>query len=106
MTLDGFHVDHIIAQKHRGKDSLDNLAWSCPHCNVNKGSDIASYDEDTGWLVALFNPRAQTWDEHFEMLDGVIIGRTPIGRVTVHILQMNEASWLDNRRLLIELALW
>jgi hypothetical protein len=106
MSLDGFHVDHIIALKHRGKDTLDNLAWSCAHCNLNKGSDIASYDEDTGGLTPLFNPRIHNWNEHFEALDGLVLGLTPIGRVTVHILQMNEPLWLDNRRLLIELGLW
>ena len=29
-----FHVEHVIAKKHGGKDDLDNLAWSCIFCNL------------------------------------------------------------------------
>jgi 5-methylcytosine-specific restriction endonuclease McrA len=61
-------VDHIIAIKHRGSSSLLNLAWACFDCNNAKGSDVASYDEDTNQLVPLFSPRTQKWDEHFELV--------------------------------------
>jgi 5-methylcytosine-specific restriction endonuclease McrA len=36
------HIEHIIARKHDGTSELFNLAWACFHCNVAKGSDIAS----------------------------------------------------------------
>jgi HNH endonuclease len=63
-------VDHVIAEKHRGQTSLDNLALSCTVCNRRKGSDIGSIDPQTGNLVSLFNPRTQQWVDHFR-LDGV-----------------------------------
>jgi 5-methylcytosine-specific restriction endonuclease McrA len=52
-------VDHVIAEKHGGQTSLDNLALSCMVCNRRKGSDIGSLDPTTGVLVPLFNPRTQ-----------------------------------------------
>ena len=50
-------VDHVIAEKHGGQTSLENLALSCTVCNRRKGSDISSLDPVTGALVPLFHPR-------------------------------------------------
>jgi hypothetical protein len=63
------HIEHIIARKHAGSSAPGNLAWACFHCNVAKGSDIASYDPETQQLTPLFNPRIQPWREHFEVVD-------------------------------------
>ena len=52
-------ADHIIAEKHGGATTMDNLALACFDCNRFKGSDIASLDPGTSDLVALFNPRTQ-----------------------------------------------
>jgi 5-methylcytosine-specific restriction endonuclease McrA len=74
-------IDHIIAQKHRGKSTLDNLAYSCALCNKRKGSDVASFDEETDQVVPLYNPRRNVWAEHFR-LDGVSIQPiSPTGRL-------------------------
>ena len=101
-----FHIEHIIALRHGGASDLDNLAWSCFDCNVAKGTDIASYDEETGDLTPLFNPRQQAWAEHFEMLEGLIIGLTPVGRVTVRLLKLNLGGRVVDRRVLLETGLW
>lgn len=101
-----FQVDHILAVKHGGSDELDNTTWGCADCNNAKGSDIASYDQETGALTPFYNPRSQKWDEHFEIRDGVIVGKTPVGRVTVRLLQMNRIEQVEVRRLLIENGLW
>ena len=66
-------VDHVIAQKHRGPTTLENLAFACFECNRFKGSDIASLDPQTDKLTPLFNPRTQSWDEHFRYEQGKII---------------------------------
>jgi 5-methylcytosine-specific restriction endonuclease McrA len=88
----GHHVEHIIAIKHRGQTALDNLAWSCFQCNGNKGSDIASYDIETGELTRLFHPRTDHWEEHFELdSNAFVVGKTAIGRVTV-FLSTNEPA--------------
>jgi hypothetical protein len=100
-------VDHIIPENHTGTSEFHNLAWSCLRCNSTKGSEIASYDVVNKQLIPLYNPRIQNWDEHFEMkADASIEGKTPVGRVTVRILQMNHLKQLKTRRNLIESGLW
>ena len=55
-----YEVDHIIAEKHGGDSSSENLCWSCYLCNGYKGSDIGSVDWlGSGKLTPLFNPREQ-----------------------------------------------
>jgi hypothetical protein len=100
-------IDHIIPERHLGKTELNNLALACFRCNNAKGMVVASYDPETGELAPFYNPRTQNWDEHFKMdTDALIQGRTPIGRVTINILQMNRPRQLEFRRLLIELGEW
>lgn len=101
-----FHVDHIISKKHDGSDDLDNLAWSCFNCNMFKGTDIASIDRQTGELRLLYNPRKQQWDKHFSKDNLHIKGITSVGRITVHILQMNHQDQIEIRELLQSLDLW
>jgi len=93
-----FHVEHIIAKKHGGRDERINLALACNRCNLHKGSNVAGVDARTGDIVALFNPRAQTWSDHFRMARGVVVGRTPIGRATVTVCDMNAPDRVRLRR--------
>jgi len=93
--------DHIIAIKHRGETTEENLAWTCFVCNRGKGSDLASVDETTGEIVRLFNPRTDSWDDHFELLkDGSILARTSVARVTCSLLKLNRPELLAIRALL------
>jgi hypothetical protein len=101
-----FHVEHIIALKHGGATLLDNLAWSCFDCNVAKGTDLASYDEETGSLTPLYHPRQQSWSENFELRDGQIVGTTPVGRVTARLLKLNLGGRTADRQILLEAGLW
>lgn len=100
-----FHIEHIKAEKHGGETTEDNLCYSCPHCNRYKGSDIASDDPKTGDLTRLYNPRNQQWDEHFTIEENTayIMGKTAEGRVTVFLLQMNNAELVDLRKILIKI---
>lgn len=99
----GFEVDHVIAVKHSGSSTFDNLAYCCPHCNQHKGSDIASYVKSTQTIVPLFNPRTQLWQNYFDHDLGKISGKNDIGKVTVNLLQMNAVDLLVLRQLLTEL---
>ncbi len=87
-----FEADHIIPKARGGATTLDNLALSCPLCNDAKATKYTGYDEDTQSIVPLFNPRQQVWEEHFEWSTdfGEIIGKTPVGRATVKLLDMNR----------------
>ena len=97
-------VDHIIALKHGGLTNEANLALCCARCNKYKGSDVSSIDPVTGRTEPLFHPRRDQWHEHFE-LGARIVGRTPPGRVTVNLLQMNRPERVSEREILIETGL-
>lgn len=98
------HVEHIVAKKHGGDDDPLNLALSCNHCNLHKGSNLAGLDPDSGQLVPLFNPRKDLWFEHFELNGAVIRGLTPTARATVHVLSMNASHMIDLRADLIAIG--
>jgi len=89
-----FQIDHILAEKHAGQTVESNLALACPHCNRFKGPNIAGLDPELRQPIRLFNPRTDIWTEHFEFDGPRIIGRTSIGRVTIHVLAMNADDLL------------
>jgi HNH endonuclease/Domain of unknown function (DUF4351) len=92
--------DHIIAEKHGGVTTLENLAWACFDCNRFKGSDIATRDLLTGNLVPLFNPRTQLWHEHFAIHEGTICPLTAVGRATALLLKLNLPKRVEVRQVL------
>ncbi len=96
-----FEVDHIIAEKHRGKTQADNLCLSCLDCNRCKGSDFATFDPDSGDIALLFNPRQDRWTDHFRLNGAEIEPLTPQGRVTVFLLHLNDEARLNERAALI-----
>ncbi len=85
-----FQVDHIIAEQHGGLSEFSNLALCCARCNLSKGPNLSGIDSETGTIVTLFNPRTDKWHDHFEQREAIIVGLTPTGRATVHVLNMNE----------------
>lgn len=91
-------IDHIIAEKHNGETNADNLALTCWRCNRYKGSDLGSFDPETGNFSFLFNPRKQEWKLHFMFSEVMIIGLTPEGRTTVKLLQINSEERLAERK--------
>jgi hypothetical protein len=93
-------ADHIIAEKHGGATTIENLASACFDCNRFKGSDIASLDPGTGELVALFNPRTQNWNEHFSLTGGLIVGLTLCGSATARLLKLNLPARVEVREAL------
>ncbi|MFN5513401.1 MAG: HNH endonuclease [Cyanobacteriota bacterium] len=100
-ALLAFEMEHIIAEKHSGSTTLDNLAFACPYCNRAKGTDLGSIDPETKRLTPFFNPRTQIWREHFALSGANIRPQTPEGRVTVLILQFNHPDRLQERAGLI-----
>src|SRR5438270_10439 len=84
-----YEIDHIIARKHRGPTDARNLALACFTCNNHKGPNIAGIDPASGAIVRLFHPRRHKWARHFRWDGAVLIGRTPIGRTTITVLDIN-----------------
>ncbi len=98
-------MDHIIALKHHGPTALENLALCCYNDNAHKGPNIAGIDPVSRQITRLFHPRVDYWDEHFEWNGPTLIGRTPIGRTTIDVLNINLPERLEHRRLLSKAGL-
>ena len=108
LQIGGFQLDHIVPRSRGGQTDVANLAWACPHCNARKWAYIDAEDPLSERTVALFNPRTQTWVDHFQWsiqrpfeIDGI----SAHGRATVVRLQMNHPDLVGIRRLLAELGL-
>ena len=99
-----FEFEHIVAEQHGGKTVIGNLAYACLRCNRHKGPNLAGIDLATSRtrLVRLFDPRRHHWNHHFRWDGPVIVGRTPIGRVTIAVLAMNDSLRVALRAELIE----
>lgn len=97
-----FPIDHIIARQHRGKTVLANLALSCLHCSSHKGPNIAGLDPTNGRLTKLFHPRRHKWDRHFRWGGARLVGLTPVGRVTIIVLDLNDPNLVAVRQALID----
>jgi hypothetical protein len=100
-----FQLDHIRAIKHGGLTTLDNLALSCFSCNAHKGTNLSGIDPQTDKAELLFNPRQDSWPEHFRWDGPRLLGLTPTGRATIEVLSINEPPRLEHRRLLIAAGL-
>lgn len=98
-TFFGCQIEHVIAEKHGGASTADNLAYACVFCNRFKGSDVASVLPETGQIVRLFNPRIDRWASHFSLDRGSmrIVALSAIGTVTVKLLNFNHADRILER---------
>lgn len=66
-----FHVEHVRPRSMGGETNLDNLALSCPGCNLSKSQRLSGADS-TGSEQMLYNPRAYDpsllgWYLHFAL---------------------------------------
>ena len=96
-----FEVEHIRPITRGGSDELSNLALACRSCNLRKAVAQYARDPSTGDLARLFDPRADAWDEHFQLslVTFQIDGCTAIGRASARRLGMNRPLPLVARRL-------
>lgn len=86
-----FHYDHAIPQVLGGLTALENLCFTCAHCNLTKGKRTQGVDPRTGQRARLFNPRTDVWEQHFYWSRKwrKLLGRTAIGRATIVALNLN-----------------
>lgn len=91
------HIEHIIPKVHGGTDELGNLALACIDCNLHKGTNLTGIDPQTNRLTELFHPRRQSWDEHFALQGVHLVGKTPTGRTTIRVLNMNSDDQVELR---------
>lgn len=99
-------LEHLIPQSIDGPTEEANLWLACSRCNVYKSDRIVATDPETGEVVPLFDPRRQSWGEHFRWSEqgDEIIGLTEIGRATVAALQLNRELLVKARRLWISVG--
>ena len=91
-VLGVLEIDHIVPKAAGGSDDEENLWLACRLCNSHKGAQIEAKDPVTRRATKLFNPRLQSWSQHFRWIDdGILIeGKTDVGRATVIALQLNN----------------
>ncbi|MGI0494610.1 HNH endonuclease [Alkalinema pantanalense CENA528] len=99
---DSFTIDHTKPRQSGGPTTLENLAWSCHGCNSFKHVRTTFTDPETQQEISLFNPRQQSWSEHFQWnVDCTqMIGLTACGRATIVALKLNRPNVINLRRLL------
>lgn len=96
-----FEIDHVVPEKLDGQTVEQNLALACFKCNNHKNPNIAGIDSETSEKAFLFDPRADSWSEHFVWQGPILVGRTPIGRATIAVLQINASHRVSHRRQLM-----
>jgi len=94
-----FNVEHIIPLSKSGTNDIENLALACHGCNLYKYNKMFGFDEESGLLYPLYNPRQVEWKSHFKWNEDftMILGITPIGRATVETLRLNRFRLLNQR---------
>lgn len=85
-------IEHLLPIARGGSDDTSNLWLCCSICNGHKSDKVEAPDEVSGERYPLFNPRHDSWQEHFAWSsDGLrIIGLTAVGRVTVAVLKLDS----------------
>jgi hypothetical protein len=94
-----FHVEHVMPRVRGGTSDPGNLAWCCPSCNLHESDRIEAVDPESAVSVPLFNPRRDSWAEHFRWEGFRLVGETPVARATIVALDLNHP-----RRVLIRRA--
>ena len=92
-----FHIDHVIPVAVGGQTISENLALACVSCSLRKSARQFVIDIESGEQVPIFNPRQDSWQEHFRWHGVRVMGLTAIGRATVDALKMNRELILSIR---------
>jgi 5-methylcytosine-specific restriction endonuclease McrA len=102
-----FHLEHIVPLADGGSNDFENRALACAACNLAKCDRTTGGDPESGRLVALFNPRLQTWHAHFRWLSDrqTLVGLTATGRATIVALRLNDEIRMQARQLWFDAGL-
>jgi HNH endonuclease len=92
LVMARLEIEHIIPVSRGGTSDEVNLWLCCPLCNKAKSDRTSAVDPATAVEVPLFNPRTDRWHELFAWsADGLrIVGKTPTGRATVALLNLDS----------------
>ena len=103
-----FEMEHLRPIADGGTDEEVNLWLACRNCNGFKHAKTKAIDPITNTEVALFNPRTQNWNKHFEFSEDKtkIIGKTSCGRTTVIALRLNYEQAVIARKIWAKFGLY
>jgi hypothetical protein len=92
LVMARLEIEHIIPLAKGGTDDESNLWLACPICNSHKRDQVKALDPQTGNEQPLFNPRTDTWHEHFrwDSTGTKILGTSAVGRATVVALKLDS----------------
>jgi HNH endonuclease len=98
-----FSIEHIVPRSRGGSSEPTNLALACQGCNNYKFTHVTAIDPVRMEEVPLFNPRTDTWCEHFTWAEDFteLIGLTARGRGTIWRLRLNRPEIVALRRILV-----
>lgn len=106
-----FHIEHILPTALGNETAFDNLALSCPGCNLAKANRVSGTDF-AGKPQSIFNPRSYEpwllgWHLHFSLdcSTGRIVAKTRIGEATIQVLNVNSQIRAFARKLQINAGL-
>ena len=97
-----FSIEHIKPISQGGGTELNNLALACQGCNNFKYTATEALDPLTGVRAALYNPREDSWSDHFVWTaDGTfMLGTSKVGRATIERMKQNREGVVNLRRTL------
>lgn len=97
-----FAIEHILPISKGGTDETNNLALACQACNNSKYNKTEAFDILSQKTTPLFNPRKNSWSEHFAWNKDFseIFGLTATGRITIETLKMNRKRTVKIRKFL------
>ncbi len=103
-----FTIEHCLPHSLGGSDDFNNLALACSRCNQRRYDFLTGCDRETASIIPLFNPRQQSWGNHFIWsIDGTrIMGISPVGRATCDRLDVNDQRYDGDHPITEVRALW
>lgn len=101
----GFQIDHFEPQANDGADvhSYTNLMWACAPCNLKK-SNIWPSTELQSRGYRFLRPDLDSFEEHLELVDVRLTGKTKAGEYTIETLYLNRQALRQIRAARQELA--
>ena len=94
-----FEVDHVLPRSHGGSNQLDNLALSCPVCNLFKSDFYPQLELDFAPEQRILHPLRDDIGRHYLLREnsGWLVPITETGRFHIAVLQLNRPELVAYR---------